>query len=199
MKYDKKTTFSGRFTDKIRNKFNEIDPDEESSKTTVQVIEEIIDDCDHMPVDKSSLEEIEALRGKIDAIEAERLAVNQELEGVNSMYSDLDKKYTDTVAECKKWEQIAKETTAKLQALELSNSNLEKGVYKVYLPPMADELIQVTVNRLREKFGVPDLTPAILLVDLFVKYTAKRPSDFAYPFVISKDEFRVIMSRYTKE
>ena len=114
----------------------------------------------------------------------------------SEVIAELEAKNEELIQELKEANQRANDNAQKLTAFQLASEQPKKGVYMVELPPMADELIQVTVNRLREKLNVPDLTPAALLRDLFVKYTAKRPSDFAYPFVISKDEFKVILSRY---
>lgn len=193
--HDYRKTFSGRFSDKIAEKFNEITIDNDF--TDSQVVEAIIDQAQQ----NANSEELENLRTMVDnlkPLEEQVAQLEATIADKNAEIKELQEKLEEIQTEADDWKQEAFESGRKLQGLQLAIDQPKKGSYVVQFPPMADELLQVTVNRLREKLGVPDLTPAQLLQDLFVKYTAKRPADFAYPFVIGKDEFKVIMSRYSK-
>lgn len=211
MKYDDKQTFSGRFTDSIRDKFNEVDA-KFPNITTTQLVEQIIlelDEAQHAAVsepDTNLLAEIQDLQSKIaekDKIIAELQSVDnseyeQVIDDLRKVNEDLSTENESLKDENQQLVNERNELSKKLMQIDILKTNPEKGVYTVALPPMADELMQVTVNRLREKLKSTDLTAEKLLIDLFVKYTAKRPADFAYPFVISKDEFNVILAKHKK-
>ena len=206
MKHDSRKTYSGRFTDSVRAKFNEIS-EQFPDYTDSQIVEEIVNQCAaNVHTDNSAV--IAELQSKLEDLKAER-------ENLVSINGELSNKIEELTTECEQWKQTANENGVGASAKDAEVEKLQneiailkkqleasltpgKGQYVVNLEPMADELIQVTVNRLREKFAIPELTPSRLLADLFVKYTAKRPANFAYPFVISKDEFNVIMSKYSK-
>ncbi|MCQ2959567.1 MAG: hypothetical protein MJ198_05190 [Bacteroidales bacterium] len=192
MKYDKKTTFSGRFTDKIRNKFNEIDPAEESSKTTVQVIEEIIDSCEQLEAQLANTDQSNEVYENLlaehnrlkERITEESTANGEELEELR------------TVVDIKNAEiEALKESIAELQAELDHATNPAKDKIIVTLQEPAATFMELTASRLSAKFE-RDVTPAEILTDLFVKYTIENPCDFAFPVVISNAEAKEIVKKF---
>lgn len=131
--------------------------------------------------EKLALAEQESEKWKLEANEAGRNAMQ------NTIQSEED---------CKKAYQQGYETAfAEAQAQSLK---LGKGDCIVHLKPIARELMNATTALLSRKLNT-EVTPQQVLTDLFVKYTALRPADFAYPFVISKDEYQRIVSQFKTE
>lgn len=211
MKYDDKQTFSGRFTDRIRDKFNEVDA-KFPNLTTTQLVEQIIlelDEAQHAAVaepDTNLLAEIQDLQAKIaekDKIIAELQSVDnseyeQVIDDLRTVNEDLSSENTSLKDENQQLVNERNELSKKLMQVDILKQNPEKGVYTVQLGNVANEMMELTVSRLKKKLNVENITPEKILVDLFVKYTKERPCDFAYPLVISRTEAKMIIDKYRK-
>lgn len=211
MKYDDKQTFSGRFTDRIRDKFNEVDA-KFPNLTTTQLVEQIIlelDEAQNAEVaepDTNLLAEIQDLQAKIaekDKVIAELQSVDnseyeQVIDDLRTVNEDLSTENESLKDENQQLVNERNELSKKLMQIDILKTNPEKGVYTVQLGNVANEMMELTVSRLKKKLNVENITPEKILVDLFVKYTKERPCDFAYPLVISKDEFNVILAKHKK-
>lgn len=224
MKHDSRKTFSGRFTDSVRAKFNEVS-EQFPDYTDSQIVEEIVKQCAaNVQTDNSAV--IDNLQSELDNLTAER-------DNLVASNDELTAKIEELKAECEQWKQTANENgvgasakdaeVEKLQEenkvlksnlaayehLQEENENLhkqiavlqnpQKGSYTVHLGDVASEMMELTVNRLKDRLKTEDITPEKILVDLFVKYTKERPCDFAYPLVISKTESQMIIDRHRKK
>lgn len=224
MKHDSRKTFSGRFTDSVRAKFNEVS-EQFPDYTDSQIVEEIVKQCAaNVQTDNSAV--IAELQNELKKITAER-------DNLVASNGELTAKIEELTAECEQWKQTANENgvgasakdaeVEKLQEenevlksnlvayehLQEENENLQnqiavlqnpqKGSYTVRLGDVASEMMELTVNRLKDRLKTEDITPEKILVDLFVKYTKERPCDFAYPLVISRTESQMIIDRHRKK
>ncbi|HRS19077.1 MAG TPA: hypothetical protein P5243_06220 [Bacteroidales bacterium] len=211
-KHSNRTQLSARFTDKIREKFNEIS-EVNPEYTDGNIIEAIIDQTigeginviaaqekiEYLQTINDNLtQQIDAQQQEIDALIAQaNTAKDGELES-EQLQAELFKKngmIADLEAKLQEMTNIANENARLLQAHTLEKENPKAGTYVVELPPFADEIMQITCNRLREKLQVP-VSPNTLLTDLFVKYTVEQPADFAFPTVLNKTEIKVLISKY---
>lgn len=215
MKHNERKTFSARFTDEIREIFNEIS-DLYPEYNDQQIVTEIITRAkapvpnydvqneieDLQAVNDNLLIEIEDLKHALQTknVEIQELkstvhetadveALEEQLLIVTQNNEELTKQLSDA-------EQRANHNATLLEVADLSKHELQTGEYIVKLDDVANEMMQVMVNRLRKKMQDPSISPALIFSDLFVKYTVQRPCDFAYPPQISKDEVKVIISRY---
>lgn len=136
--------------------------------------------------------ENEALRLNLQQLQAETQTDNSET------LANLQAEIEQLKAELEQANANANENARIAQQLQMQAENsgkLSQNQVIVTFGDVANELMRVTCKRLTDKLK-QNVTPDKLLIDLFVKYTKQRPSDFAFPFVISKDEFNVIVSRY---
>lgn len=209
-KHSNRTQLSARFTEKIRDKFNEIS-DVNPEFTDGNIIEAIIDQTtnnsiiaanekieDLQTINDNLTQQIEAQKQEIEALIAQaNVSKDGDLE-TEHLQAELFKKngmITDLEAKLQEMTSIANENARLLQAHTLEKQNPKKGTYIVELPPFADEIMQITCNRLQEKLQVP-VQPNTLLTDLFVKYTVEQPADFAFPTVLNKTEIKILISKY---
>lgn len=221
MKHDERKQLSARFSDKIRNKFNEVS-ENYPELTDQQIIETIIDNCNSdTSVDSNLLAEYEqkisSLATQVQQLEdcaneiEDLRAANESLhiqiaELQNSSTQDNDEAIYELQLKLDTAQKEANENARLLQQkqhdfelLKKQSSEPVPGMYTVRLDDMADELMQITVNRLQEMYNDNTITAEKILTDLFVKYTAKRPSDFAYPLVIKSGEVQLIASKHRKK
>ena len=63
----------------------------------------------------------------------------------------------------------------------------EEGRLTLFLPPITFALMKATTEKLSAKFGF-EVTPQLILVDMFLRYTVERNTAWFYDFVLSKTE-----------
>jgi predicted RNase H-like nuclease (RuvC/YqgF family) len=220
MKHDERKQLSARFSDKIRNKFNEVS-ENYPELTDQQIIETIIDNCNSdTSVDSNLLAEyeqkisslatqvqqLEDCANEIEDLRAANESLHIQIAADNSSSTDYDEKIHKLQLKLDTAQKEANENARLLQQkqhdfdlLKKQSSEPVPGMYTVRLDDMADELMQITVNRLQDMYNDNTITAEKILTDLFVKYTAKRPSDFAYPLVIKSGEVQLIASKHRKK
>ena len=224
MKHDSRKTYSGRFTDSVRAKFNEVS-EQFPDYTDSQIVEEIVNQCAaNVHTDNSAV--IAELQNELEKLTAERdnlVANNDELTAKNEKLTTECEQWKQTanengvgasvkdaeVEKLQKENEVLKSNLAAYEHLQEENENLQnqiavlknpqKGSYTVHLGDVASEMMELTVSRLKDRLKTEDITPEKILVDLFVKYTKERPCDFAYPLVISKVESQMIIDRHRKK
>lgn len=205
-KHDGRTQLGGRFTEKIRVKFNEIS-DKDENLTDIQVIEKIIDEAEQ----NSNSDEIEDLKAANDNLQQTCDTQAEELQNMINQFNskgntdeilqnqiiEKDEKILELEQKLQQSINVSNENARLLQAYELENTQPKPGQYIVNLGDVADELLQLTQKRLEDKLK-QKITPGQILADLFVKYTVEQPCDFAYPLLINKTEIKVIMDSHKK-
>lgn len=212
MKHNERKTFGARFSDEIRAIFNEIS-EQYPDYNDQQIVTEIIARTKAPVLNDDLQNEIEDLRAANESLILEIEHHKEDLQKMNLRFKNAEIHNADVEAlqeqlmlitqqneeltkQLQDAEQRANHNAQLLQAADLTKHELQKGEYIVKLDDVANEMMQVTVNRLREKLNDPNISPAIIFADLFVKYTVERPCDFAYPPQIPKAEIKVIISKY---
>lgn len=69
---------------------------------------------------------------------------------------------------------------------------------RITLQPFARRLLDITIERLAERYG-REVTPEQVFVDMFLRYTILRYTEWFYPFVVSDREIVEAAHAYNEE
>lgn len=134
---------------------------------------------------------------------------NEQINSINQECNAQTAELTKQLAECEQSltekDDTINELSERVQLLEESLSNKKNLLQQLNdtvrantnrntddlilesLEPLPAMLLKITAEKLTKKYK-REVTPTMILVDMFVKYTVEQYSIWFYPFVISDDE-----------
>ena len=207
MKHDSRKTFTGRFTDGIRKKFNEmseLNPD----YTDSQIVEEIVKQCAaNVQTDNSAV--IDNLQSELDNLTAER-------DNLVASNGELTAKIEKLTAECEQWKQTANENGvgASAKDAEVENLQEENKVLKsnlaayeqtkenvtggIVLQEATKKILERVAVKLSERYGKAiDVNQIVNMCIL--RYNIERYTAWFHPFVIDDAEIEKLTGKSRRD
>ncbi len=140
----------------------------------------------------------------IQALQDDKKQLEQQLSDMQDQLTsanNLNEAYESNIADLQQQLATANESNkinedalnslhTQLQNAHAENINGESNLLKA-LQPFTADLLQETARRLSEKYN-REVTPLMVLVDMFLRYTIERNAEWFYPFVLTNADIITI-------
>ena len=187
MKHDSRKTYSGRFTDSVRAKFNEVS-EQFPDYTDSQIVESICNECEAAGTGNDELQKIMEERDSLI------LQVNELTSQLEEMKSNIDSAASvqDEVESLKNQLSVLSQEKESIltekEALSTKIANIGENDVLVSMNDRLKLLLDTTVERLNKKYNVDTITAGDLLKKMFIRYTVEQCIEWFYPFVLSDSD-----------
>jgi len=215
MKHSNRKAFSGRFTPEIQKVFNTFSEELTDSAIVATLCENYENEGGENEAMQRQLQALQTENSNLLSKYADLQIVNEGLqkncndlqpvnEKLQSDYIDLQHAYeelqrvnSNLQTEKTEIQRISNENAVQMQKMTLASENPEKGKYLVEFSNETNEIMSLTLERLRVKLNKPEISVNTLINDLLVKYlTHKLPSGISFPQIVKSSEIKLIMKKY---